>query len=127
MEEVINLVVEVYHRVSFSSFFNKRKPFPKYVRMAKSVNADEGRLLIEALREKNWMNSFDGKVPSYILFKGHGSFSPYVLDADYKYIQRLYRIEKPEALKNDDVVIVKVNCSNDQCEFNNTKRQGKRQ
>jgi hypothetical protein len=108
MEEIINLVVEVCHRISFGSFFNKRKPFPKYVRMAKTANVEEGRLLIGSLREKDWMNPVDGKEPSYILFKGHGSFSPYVLDVDYKYIQRLYKIEKPEILKNDDIVLVKV-------------------
>ncbi len=108
MEEIINLVIEVYHRISFSPFFNKRKPFPKYIKVAKNANAEESRLLIKSLREKDWMNLVDGKVPSFILFKGHNSFSPYVLDADYKYIQRLYKIEKPEVLKDDDVVLVKV-------------------
>lgn len=109
MEELLNLFVELYQGVSFSRFINEKKPFAKYVEGARRLNREEGQPLIASLRENNWMQNENGIIPAYILFKGRNHFSPFVLDNEFRFIKRLYNIQKPKEYNSDCLLLLSLN------------------
>lgn len=109
MEEFLNLFVELYHGIAYSRFINEKKPYAKYACNARKLSREEGRVLICSIREKDWMIYNNKSIPAYILFKGRNHFSPYVLDRELAFIQRLYNIRKPEEYKSDVLLLVELN------------------
>ena len=93
MDEIINLIIELYYKIAFSDAFNKRRPLKKYAQLSTTQIDDLTRSsLIGSIRESDWKEPIEGVSPKYILFKGKRDFKVYILDSDFHFLRRLYPI-----------------------------------
>lgn len=95
MDELINLIVEIRYQVFFSDLINRWKPFYAYVNQAEEIPVEEAGNLLRLIRENDWHDRVNGKLPALILFKGKKNLSVYLLDEYCQFLRRLYSIASP--------------------------------